>query len=66
VTFPPVQDLAVEPEPALPVEALSDPDVEDEWNDDVLLWGRDGWRQVGRLCRFFRGHGMEIDCPTAE
>lgn len=63
MTFPPAQDLAVKTEPVLPVEAFEEPAVEDQWRDDVLIWGREGWRQVGRLCRYFKGRGMAVECP---
>lgn len=61
--FPNAVDLTVQPEPPLPIEALSDPAVEDQWRDETLLWGRAGWQAVGRLCRFFEGHGMVVICP---
>lgn len=64
--MPPAADLQVQPEPDLPAEALTDPELEQAWNDEVLIWGRDGWHQVARLCRFFKGHGMAIACPPSE
>jgi hypothetical protein len=60
--LPPVADLKVQPEPAYPVEALTDADAERRWNDAVLIWGRDGWRQVGRLCRWANGMGATVEC----
>ncbi|MDF0490039.1 hypothetical protein PX554_18045 [Sphingomonas sp. H39-1-10] len=27
-------------------------DAANAWNDQVLIWGRTGWAQVGRLCRW--------------
>jgi hypothetical protein len=56
--------LQVKAEPELPAEALTDPDVEDQWRDDVLIWGREGWLTVGRICRWAKGHGAAVDCPT--
>jgi hypothetical protein len=47
-----------------PTEAALD--AEDGWNDAVLIWGRAGWRQVGRICRWAEEVGGEIeglDCP---
>lgn len=65
--FPDPVDLAVEPKPVLPAEA-----VESEAlgiAHDIAIEGR-GDRlaaQVGRLCRFFDEMGMEgLDCPAPE
>jgi hypothetical protein len=27
-------------------------DAEDKWHDDVLAWGRKGWAQNARVCRW--------------
>lgn len=62
IAYPPIADLQTKPEPVFPEEALTDPDAFDKWTSEALLWGRDGWLQVGRLCRYFQGHGMEVDC----
>lgn len=37
--------------------------AEDKWNDAILIWGRQGWLTVARLCRWARANGMTIDCP---
>lgn len=43
--------------------------VGDAWNDDVLIWGRTGWDQNARVCRWARGLGAKdtagkpIVCP---
>ncbi len=62
--MPPAADLRVQAEPAYPVEALTDEAAERRWNDEILLWGREGWRQVGRLCWWAKGMGMDIECST--
>lgn len=73
--FPSAADLAVEAEPAYPVEALEVDDslqstpaaiaAENAWDDEVLIWGRRGWAAVGRLCRWAEDLGMkDIDCPA--
>lgn len=68
--LPLASDLQVEPEPAIPDAALgTGPEAEaaeDAWNDDVLLWGRAGWAQVGRLCRWAKGHGSPVECPAGD
>lgn len=72
--FPSAADLAVEAEPAYPVEALEVDDslqstaaaidAENAWDDAVLIWGRSGWAAVGRVCRWAESLGMKgIDCP---
>lgn len=61
--FPPAVDLVVKAEPTVPDDALTDPAVEDQWRDDVLIWGREGWKTVARICRWAAGHGSEVVCP---
>lgn len=62
--LPPAADLKVQAEPAYPVEALTDADAERRWNDAVLIWGRDGWRQVGRLCQWAKDMGLAVECEA--
>lgn len=67
--FPPVADLQVQTEPQFPIEALDPGETgaraEHDWNDAVLLWGREGWQQVGRICRWAERNGMaDLNCPT--
>lgn len=59
---------------ALEVNAVGEPtDAADEameqWHDEILIWGRKGWRQVGRLCRnavtMAGGSIPGLDCPAA-
>lgn len=74
--LPPAADLQVKPEPPIPDAAFEiDPatgeqtvaakEAEDRWGDQVLLWGREGWQQVGRLCRWAAGHGSPVPCPAS-
>lgn len=60
--LPPDADLKVIAEPAYPVEALTDEAAERAWNDAVLIWGRDGWAAVARLCTWARDMGAPVDC----
>ncbi len=74
--LPPAADLQVQSEPAYPVKALepcptnlrSDPcpaeDAERGHSDATLLWGREGWRQVQRLCRWAKGLGAKVECEA--
>lgn len=34
--------------------------AENEWNDDVLAWGRRGWAQIGRLCQWAKDMGAKL------
>lgn len=41
--------------------------AEDKWNDDVLIWGRAGWLQVARICRWAEnvaGDLPGVECPA--
>ena len=61
---PPAADMKVEPIPeAEPEIATSEPAYE-AYNQAVMDWGKRGWAAVGRLCRFSRGMGALIECPT--
>lgn len=60
---PPVADLTVEPEPPLGVEALTSEAAYERWNDSIRAWGRKGWDQVARLCRWHGTRGAELSCP---
>lgn len=56
VALPPVSDLAQIVEPAYPIEALAPGEAgraaEDAWRDQILIWGRTGWAQNARVCRW--------------
>jgi hypothetical protein len=79
-TVPPVGDLRVQEEPPIPAAAFEmDPatgeptpealEAEAGWNDQVLIWGRAGWRTVGRICRWAEdvaGDIPDLDCPQPE
>lgn len=66
IGFPSAADLTPRAEPAYPVAALEPgPEgaaAEAAWNDAVLIWGRDGWAAVARLCSWAQARGMEIAC----
>lgn len=62
--MPPADDLKVEAEPLYPIEALGAgpeaADAEDQWWNEVLAWGRTGWGNVARICRWSRDLGKEV------
>jgi len=62
--FPPVADLKVDPEPVYPVAALEPGEVgqqaEDSWRDEILIWGRKGWAQTARVCKWAVELGLEV------
>ncbi|QHN69454.1 putative Rz1 protein [Sphingomonas phage vB_StuS_MMDA13] len=64
LAFPPVTDLQVDPEPPYPVEALepgeAGAEAERKWHDEILAWGRKGWRQNARVCRWAVDLGLEV------
>lgn len=62
---PPAADLAVEAEPAIPVEAATSEAAYEGYNQAVLDWGRRGWAAVARLCRWTASHGAAVGCLEA-
>ena len=67
--FPPRADLAVEAKPIPPIEIVTSERAALQHQAAKDAWGERGWRTVGRLCRFFQGHGMvvngqPIECPA--
>ena len=60
LAFPPVTDLQAVAEPVYPVEALTDPNVEAAWWNDVLLWGRNHHDKVSRICKWSKDLGHEV------
>jgi hypothetical protein len=62
---PPAADLIVEAEPQLDMNAVSEDSAAalDDYDTAHASWGRRGWAQVARICRFFRDLGMPTpDC----
>ena len=64
--FPPSADLVVETKPVPPLEIVTSEQAAAEYDVAVEAWGERGWRTVARLCRYFVGHGMQIECPKTE
>lgn len=60
---PPAADLAPAPEPKLPDEALISAAALDQFDSDVLAWGRTEHAKVVRICKWFRDVGVKVpDC----
>lgn len=67
VTYPPAEDLRVEPKPVPPDEVLTSRIAGEKHDNAVEAWGEAGWATVGRLCRHFDRMGMPgLDCPAPE
>lgn len=61
--FPLRSDLSVKPEPSPADDVLISDEAANEYDAAVLIWGREGWAQVRRLCRWAAGAGMRgLDC----
>lgn len=46
------------------IEALASDQAANDYDNAVLAWGRRGWLQVGRVCRWAAENGMAgLDCP---
>ena len=73
--LPLASDLTVRAEPAVPdaafeIDELGDQTeaaiaAEKDWKLDMFQWGRDGWRQVARLCRQAKDKmpNLAVQCP---
>ena len=66
VLFPPSADLQVEAKPVPGNDIVTSAAAAAEYDVKLESWGERGWRTVARLCRYFAGHGMAVDCPPAE
>lgn len=66
--FPDARELAAvtEPKPRPPVDILTDPEASDRYSSALEAWGDRLHSAGGRLCRFFREQGMEVECPVAD
>ena len=69
VRAPPAADLAIEAEPQLDAAALAlgssneSAAALDDYDIAHAAWGRRGWDQVTRLCRWFKDAGAPtLDC----
>lgn len=63
--YPPAADLRVKPKPQLAPEALESEQALLEYDVALEAWGDEGWLTVGRLCRWAKVNGMQVDCPKA-
>ena len=64
VDHPPVADLKVDPEPPYPLAALLPGEegarAEEDWNKQVLIWGRGHRDRVQRICRRSQRLGLAL------
>lgn len=62
--FPPAADLQVAPEPPYPEAALVPGEAgqaaEDQWRDEMLIWGRGNAARLARVCRWAVRLGLEV------
>jgi hypothetical protein len=63
--FPSAADLTVREKPVLSPDALSSEAALDAYEIELESWGGAGWLQIGRLCRWARDNGMDINCHKA-
>ena len=62
--FPPAADLVVQPKPVLAPEALTSEAALDRYDIEIEAWGEDGWKAVGRICRWAVANGAPgLTCP---
>lgn len=63
--FPPrsVVEAATEVKPVPPTTILTDPTASDQYNAEVESWGERVQAAGVKLCRYFKGKGMQVDCP---
>jgi len=63
MTYPPYADLQVEPKPVPPVDIVTSERADALYSVELEAWAERGWLQVGRLCRWAKGHGADVACP---
>ena len=62
--FPPASDLRVEPKPRLAPADLDSEAALDRHDIAVEAWAEDGWKAVGRICRWAVANGAAgLTCP---
>ena len=62
--FPPAGDLRVQAKPVLSPDALSSEAALDRHDIALEAWGEDGWKAVGRICRWAVANGAPgLSCP---
>jgi hypothetical protein len=64
--YPPATDLKEEEKPEITPEVLESDVAAAEYDSSVEAWGERGWATVDRLCRYFKTHGMKIECGKPE
>ncbi|QNQ08276.1 hypothetical protein [Sphingomonas alpina] len=57
--------MRVEAEPVAPPEIATSEAAYEAYNEAVAAWGKRGWAQVARLCRYFNGAGMTVTCQPS-
>lgn len=55
--FPPASDLQVAPKPQLAPADLDSEAALDRHDIAIEAWGEDGWKAVGRICRWAVANG---------
>lgn len=64
LAFPPAADLQVKPKPVLAPEAVGSEAALDRHEIALEAWGEEGWRAVGRICRWAVENGATgLMCP---
>lgn len=65
--FPPPADVeaATETKPVPPTTILTDPTASDRYNAELESWGERVQAAGMKLCRYFKGKGMAVNCPGA-
>jgi len=62
-TFPSSADLQVKPKPVPPPEIVTSEAAADAHDIALEQWAEEGWRQVGRICRWAKARGADVSCP---
>lgn len=64
--LPPSADLRVEPKPQLAPADVNSEAALDRHDIAIEGWGEDGWKAVGRICRWAEANGAEsLRCPRS-
>ncbi len=65
IQYPPAADVRIEAEPVAPPAIATSEAAYEDYNEAVAAWGKRGWAQLARICRYYKAVGMPVACEPA-